>query len=359
MVWAGKLIIQQPEKAHVKPKRKASPGGKGRAGRSSSQVESPCEEDLADHGWVVGRTALATRVLLNPGRRKEPTTSNLGGADLSSTPKGTARRTAQKAANSAAQSRRNNLLVDSRTSHDPQHWLQVLCVAAHGPCAQQAGPHPLSDWELAIVGHHPCEQRETVATTLQASASTHSITPARGSMAPRDCTHQQRLRADNKAQGIRKGGKASSWDASCRGNTPAADPDLGKHPTRRTKYQGYKTSHTLGVLPPNSFLLPRPGCAHTAGLSHARSCLSPYSNSTRDKHSTGAAASWHLCRREDKNLTFALPAVGLWPKTPLKKAGIRMLPPMSEPTPMTEQAAAKTLPSPPTWEKTQQKTMSL
>lgn len=55
----------------------------------------------------------------------------------------------------------------------------------------------------------------------------------------------------------------------------------------------------------------------------------------------------------------ALPVVGLWPKTPLKKAGMRMLPPMSEPTPMTEQAAARTLPSPPAWEKIQQKTHRL
>lgn len=52
----------------------------------------------------------------------------------------------------------------------------------------------------------------------------------------------------------------------------------------------------------------------------------------------------------------SLPVVGLWPKIPLKKAGIRMLPPMSEPTPVTEQAAARTQPSPPTWEKAQQKT---
>lgn len=47
--------------------------------------------------------------------------------------------------------------------------------------------------------------------------------------------------------------------------------------------------------------------------------------------------------------------VGLWPKTPLKKAGIRMLPPMSEPTPITEQAAARTPPSPPAQEKIKQK----
>lgn len=51
----------------------------------------------------------------------------------------------------------------------------------------------------------------------------------------------------------------------------------------------------------------------------------------------------------------AVPVVGLWPKTPLKKAGIRMLPPMSEPTPMTEQAAARTPPSPPAREKTREK----
>lgn len=56
--------------------------------------------------------------------------------------------------------------------------------------------------------------------------------------------------------------------------------------------------------------------------------------------------------REEVTPTHTLPVVGLCPKTPLKKAGIRMLPPMSEPTPMTEQAAASTLPSPPAQEKT-------
>lgn len=42
-----------------------------------------------------------------------------------------------------------------------------------------------------------------------------------------------------------------------------------------------------------------------------------------------------------------LPGEGLCPKTPLKKAGMRMLPPISEPTPITEQAAARVQPSPP------------
>lgn len=42
-----------------------------------------------------------------------------------------------------------------------------------------------------------------------------------------------------------------------------------------------------------------------------------------------------------------LPGVVLWPNIPLKKQGIRMLPPMSEPTPMTEPAAPSMLPSPP------------
>lgn len=41
------------------------------------------------------------------------------------------------------------------------------------------------------------------------------------------------------------------------------------------------------------------------------------------------------------------PGVVLWPNIPLKKQGSRMLPPMSEPTPMTDPAAARMPPSPP------------
>lgn len=48
-----------------------------------------------------------------------------------------------------------------------------------------------------------------------------------------------------------------------------------------------------------------------------------------------------------------LPGVVLWPNTPLKKQGMRMLPPMSEPTPMTAPAAPRMLPSPPEDTKTE------
>lgn len=47
------------------------------------------------------------------------------------------------------------------------------------------------------------------------------------------------------------------------------------------------------------------------------------------------------------NVSFVLPGVVLWPNIPLKKQGMRMLPPMSEPMPMTEPAAPSMLPSPP------------
>lgn len=49
----------------------------------------------------------------------------------------------------------------------------------------------------------------------------------------------------------------------------------------------------------------------------------------------------------DSVARFLSPGVVLWPNIPLKKQGSRMLPPMSEPTPMTEPPPAKMLPSPP------------
>lgn len=61
---------------------------------------------------------------------------------------------------SAAGSTASNLLVHLRASHDPQHRLQVLSVAAHGPGAQEASPHPLSNGELPIIGDHSCKQGE-------------------------------------------------------------------------------------------------------------------------------------------------------------------------------------------------------
>lgn len=53
-----------------------------------------------------------------------------------------------------------------------------------------------------------------------------------------------------------------------------------------------------------------------------------------------------------------LPGVVLCPNIPLKKQGIRMLPPMSEPTPTTAPAAARMLPSPPEAERTQREEAS-
>lgn len=61
---------------------------------------------------------------------------------------------------SAAGSTASNLLVHLRASHDPQHQLQVLSVAAHGPGAQEASPHPLRNGELPIIGDHSCKQGE-------------------------------------------------------------------------------------------------------------------------------------------------------------------------------------------------------
>lgn len=58
---------------------------------------------------------------------------------------------------SAAGSTASNLLVHLRASHDPQHRLQVLSVAAHGPGAQEASPHPLRNGELPIIGDHSCK----------------------------------------------------------------------------------------------------------------------------------------------------------------------------------------------------------
>ena len=46
-------------------------------------------------------------------------------------------------------------------------------------------------------------------------------------------------------------------------------------------------------------------------------------------------------------LLLITPEEALWPKIPLKKAGIRMLPPISEPMPMTLPAPPTKLPSPP------------
>lgn len=51
---------------------------------------------------------------------------------------------------------------------------------------------------------------------------------------------------------------------------------------------------------------------------------------------------WHLSYTHQ-----FLPAVGLCPKMPLKKQGMRMLPPMSDPTPITEAPLPIILPSPP------------
>ena len=46
-----------------------------------------------------------------------------------------------------------------------------------------------------------------------------------------------------------------------------------------------------------------------------------------------------------------IPCDGLWPKIPLKKAGILILPPISDPIPTTEPPADKIQPSPPRREK--------
>lgn len=47
------------------------------------------------------------------------------------------------------------------------------------------------------------------------------------------------------------------------------------------------------------------------------------------------------------NFQFSSPLDGLWPKIPLKNAGIRIEPPMSEPIPSGDPAAACMQPSPP------------
>lgn len=52
-------------------------------------------------------------------------------------------------------------------------------------------------------------------------------------------------------------------------------------------------------------------------------------------------------RNISANIRILLPGVVLWPNIPQKKLGIRMLPPMSEPMPTTEPAAAIRLASPP------------
>lgn len=51
------------------------------------------------------------------------------------------------------------------------------------------------------------------------------------------------------------------------------------------------------------------------------------------------------------NVKFLSPVEVLWPNIPLKKAGIRMLPAMSEPMPMTAPAPARIEPSPPETER--------
>ena len=47
------------------------------------------------------------------------------------------------------------------------------------------------------------------------------------------------------------------------------------------------------------------------------------------------------------NHFICLLGVGLWPNMPQKKAGMRMLPPISEPIPMTDPADPIKAPSPP------------
>ncbi len=58
-------------------------------------------------------------------------------------------------------------------------------------------------------------------------------------------------------------------------------------------------------------------------------------------------------------LELLLPGVVLWPNIPLKKQGIRMLPPMSEPMPITAPAAPSILPSPPEKEEINRETEEL
>ena len=48
-----------------------------------------------------------------------------------------------------------------------------------------------------------------------------------------------------------------------------------------------------------------------------------------------------------KKIFSQIPALGFSPKIPLKADGIRIDPPMSEPMPITEPAAARSAPSPP------------
>lgn len=69
-------------------------------------------------------------------------------------------------------STKSNLLVDSRASHDPQHRLQVLGVAAHGPGAEEAGARPQCDGELPVVGDHSCKQGEVSLATSRAPSTT-------------------------------------------------------------------------------------------------------------------------------------------------------------------------------------------
>lgn len=143
---------------------------------------------------------------------------------------------------------------------------------------------------------------------------------------------------------------------------------MRKHPTLRLQYQGKNTSHLPRAWRSATECLPTTEArSHSCNSSScARSPPSPYSNPTRGKHKSAPSRflphptlcllALLLGRGGEEIPTPALPVVGLWPKIPLKKAGIRMLPPMSEPTPMTEQAAARTPPSPPAWEETQQGT---
>ena len=216
----------------------------------------------------------------------------------------------------------------------------------------------------STVGDAGCHPTSTASS--RGEPCRRAASGCRGKLSPRDCTHRQRLQADGKAHGVGKGGKAPSRDTSCQENTPAADPDLGK------------TSHSEDAIPGVKHLPPPMRfafCHQTASRCQSQVVLTQWAcpvqvarplTAIPPETSTGASrtgsshtphsTSWHFCWGGEEIPTPALPVVGLWPKTPLKKAGIRMLPPMSEPTPMTEQAAARTLPSPPAREKTQQKT---